>query len=155
LRAVKGFDVYYLVITTEICLVPNVMVPMKFRVPELVKYMGLECHNMHLRSYYNKMAEVIRNEELLIHFFQDSWTGSALSWYMTLNNTRVKKWSDLVNDFLQQYKFNIDIALDHMSLMGMEKSNKETVREYTHEWKNKGNACTTTFVGEKDGDSIH
>jgi hypothetical protein len=31
---------------------------------------------------------------------------------MTLDNTRVKKWSDLVDDFLKEYKFNIDIALD-------------------------------------------
>jgi hypothetical protein len=38
---------------------------------------------------------------------------------------------------LKEYKFNIDITLDRMSLMVMEKSNKEIVREYTHRWKNK------------------
>jgi hypothetical protein len=79
------------------------------------------------------MAEVIHNDK----FFQDSLSGSALSSYMTLDNTRVKKWSDLVDAFLRKYKFNIDIALDQTSLMVMEKGNNETMREYAHRWKNK------------------
>jgi hypothetical protein len=58
------------------------------------------------------MVEVIRYEKLLIHFFQDSLTNSALSWYMTLDNTRVKKWSDFADAFLKQYKFNIDSTTD-------------------------------------------
>ena len=56
---------------------------------------------------------------------------------MTLDSMRFKKWSDLVDAFLKEYNFNIDIALDQMSLMAMEKSNKEIVREYAHKWKNK------------------
>jgi len=73
------------------------------------------------------MAEVVHNDKLLIHFFQDSLTGSTLSWYMMLNNARIKKWSDLVYAFLRQYKFNIDIALNRTSLIIMEKNNKETL----------------------------
>jgi hypothetical protein len=56
---------------------------------------------------------------------------------MSLGNTSVKKWSDFAAAFLTQYKFNIDIALDRTSLMVMENSNKKTIREYTHRWKNK------------------
>jgi hypothetical protein len=71
-RVVEGFDVYDLVRAAEICLVPNVVVPKEFRVPEFVKYTELECLNTHLRSYYNKMTEVIYNDKLLIHFFQET-----------------------------------------------------------------------------------
>jgi len=92
--------------------VPDVVVSKKFRVPKFVKYTGLECPNTPLRSYCNKMKKFIRNEKLLIYFFQDSLIGSVLSWYMTLDNTRVRKWSDFVDAFLKQYKFNIDIAPD-------------------------------------------
>jgi len=99
--------------------------------------MGLECPNMYLRSYYNEMAEIIHNEKLLIHFFKNNLTSSVLSWYMTLNNTKVKKWSDLANDFLKQYKFNIYIISNQTSLIVMEKSNMETINEYTHMWKTK------------------
>jgi len=111
-----------LVRAVEICLVLNVMIPKKFRVPEFVKYTELECPNTYL-------TEVIYNDKLPIHFFQDSLTGFVLNWYMTLDNSRVKKWSDLVDAFLRQYKFNIDIVLDWTSLIVMEKGNKETVRE--------------------------
>jgi len=37
------------------------------------------------------MAEVVDDEKLLIHFFQDSLCGAALTWYMRLDNTKVKK----------------------------------------------------------------
>jgi hypothetical protein len=47
------------------------------------------------------MAEVIYDDKLLIYFFQDSLTGSALSWYMRLDNAKVKKWKDLVEAFLK------------------------------------------------------
>jgi len=99
--------------------------------------MGLECPNTHLRLYCNKMAKVIHNDKLLIHFFLNNLTCFALNWYMILDNTRVKKWSDLVDVFLRQYKFNVDIAPDRTSLMVMKKSNKKIVREYAHRWKDK------------------
>jgi hypothetical protein len=92
--------------------VSDIVVPKKFRVSEFVKYVTMKCPNMHLRSYYNKITKVIRDEKFLIHFFEDSLIGSALSWYMTLDNTRVKKWSDFADIFLKQYKFNIDISLN-------------------------------------------
>jgi hypothetical protein len=56
---------------------------------------------------------------------------------MTLDNTRAKKWSDLIDAFLKQFKFNIDIAPDRTSLILMDKGNKETMRGYAHRWKNK------------------
>ena len=69
LRVVKGSDFYDLIRATKICLVSNVVVPKKFRVPKFVNYMGLKCPNTHLRSYYNKTVKVIHDEKLLIHFF--------------------------------------------------------------------------------------
>jgi len=67
------------------------------------------------------MAKVIYDDKLLIYFFQDSMAGSALSWYMKLDNAKVKKWKDLDEAFLKQYKFNLEIAPNRTSLMLMEK----------------------------------
>jgi len=96
LKAVEGNDWFDPMQAAEVCLVPNIIVPKNFRIPEFIKYTGLECPNTHLRSYCNKMAEVIYDDKLLIYFFQDSLTGFALSWYMRLDNAKVKKWKDLV-----------------------------------------------------------
>ncbi|XP_073264252.1 uncharacterized protein [Populus alba] len=56
---------------------------------------------------------------------KDSLTGSALSWYMRLDNIRIKKWTDLADAFLKQYKFNLEIAPDRTSLITMEKGTQE------------------------------
>jgi hypothetical protein len=111
------------------------MVPKDFRIQDFIKYTGLECPNTHLRSYYNKMAEVIRDDKLLIYFFQDSLAGSALSWYMRLDNGKIRSWRDLVEVFLKQYKFNLEIATDRTSLMSMEKRSQESVRAYAQRWR--------------------
>jgi hypothetical protein len=76
------------------------------------------------------MAEVMHDEKLLIHFFHDNLSDAALNWYMCLDNTKVKGWKELVDIFIRQYKFNMDMALDRSSLQAMEKGNKESVREY-------------------------
>ena len=99
MRAAEGNHLYDLVKAAEICLVPNVVIPKKFRVPEFVKYTGTQCPVTHLKTYYNKMAEVVYDDKLLIHFFQDSLSDVALIWYMRLDNTKVKKWKDLVDVF--------------------------------------------------------
>ena len=117
LRAIKGNDWFDLMRVAEVCLVLNIVVPKDFRILEFIKYTGLECPNTHLRSYYNKMAEVIRDDKLIIYFFQDSLAGSALSWYMRLESVRIRSWRDLVEAFLKQYKFNLEIAPDRTSLM--------------------------------------
>jgi hypothetical protein len=79
LRAVEENDLFDPVRAAEVCLIPSIVIPKKFRVPKFVKYTGMECPNTHLWSYCNKMAEVIHDDKMLIYFFQDSLTGFALS----------------------------------------------------------------------------
>jgi len=134
IRAVKGNHLCDLVKAVNMCLVPNVVIPKKFRVSEFIKYTGTQCLVTHLKAYCNKMVEVVDDEKLLIHFFQDSLSDAALTWYMRLDNTKVKKWKDLVGAFMRQYKFNIDVGPDRLSLQAMEKNNKESIREYARRW---------------------
>jgi len=98
------------------CLVPNVVIPKTFRVPQFVKYTGTQCPITHLKIYWNKIVEVVHGEKLLIHFFQDSLSDAALTWYMQLDNTKLKRWKDLVDTFIGQYKLNMDVAPDRSSL---------------------------------------
>jgi hypothetical protein len=46
-------------------------------VPEFVKYIGTQCLVTNLKAYYNKIPEVVYDEKLLIHFFQDSLSDAA------------------------------------------------------------------------------
>jgi len=154
IRAIEGVDLYDPVRATEMCLVPNMVVPKKFRVPEFIKYTGTQCPITHLKSYCNKMAEVVHNEKLLMHFFQDSLSGAALSWYMRLDNTKIKKWKDLVDAFVKQYKYNMDIAPDRNSLSNLEKRDKESIREYAQRWRDLAAQVHPPLFGQRDGQSI-
>jgi hypothetical protein len=135
------------------CLVFNVVIPKTFRVQKFVKYTGNQCHITHLKTYCNKMAEVVHDEKLLIHFFQDCLSGTALTWYMWLDNTKVKRWKDLVDAFIRQYKFNMNMTLDRSSLQATGKGTKESIREYTQIWREVV-AQVNLFLLKKDGQFI-
>ena len=61
----------------ELCLVSDVVIPSKFKMPKFEKYDGTKCLENHLATYYHKMVEHAYNEDLLIHVFHDSLTGIA------------------------------------------------------------------------------
>jgi hypothetical protein len=91
IRAIKRVDLYDPVRAAGICLVLNVVILKRFRVPEFIKYIRTQCPITHLKSYCNKMTEVVHDKKLLMHFFQDSLSGAVLSWYMRLDNTRIRR----------------------------------------------------------------
>ena len=61
----------------ELCLVSNVVIPAKFKMPKFNKYYGTKCPKNHLATYCNKMVGHARNEDLLIYVFYDGLTGAA------------------------------------------------------------------------------
>jgi len=81
------------------------------------------------------MATHAHDEKLLMHFFHDSLAGMSLNWYMHLESARVRSWKDLIDVFLKQYKYNIDMAPDRMQLQSMAKKSTETFKEYAQRWR--------------------
>jgi hypothetical protein len=53
---------------------------------------------------------------------------------MRLDNTKIQRWKDLVDAFLKQYKYNMDIATDRTILSNLEKKDKESIRKYAQRW---------------------
>jgi len=84
---------------------------------------------------HQKMAAYAYDDKLLIHFFQDSLAGAALSWYTHLEASRICSWMDLVYAFLKQYKYNMDIAPDRLQLQNMAKKDSESFKEYAQRWR--------------------
>ena len=69
LKAVEGSDVYGLVDARTMSLVPDLVLPPKFKVPTFDKYDGTKCLSAHLYMYCRKMKGYMSNDKLLIHFF--------------------------------------------------------------------------------------
>ena len=54
---------------SELCLVPNVVIPPKFKVSDFDKYKGTTCLKNHLKMNCRKIGAYVNDEKLLMHFF--------------------------------------------------------------------------------------
>ncbi|KAL5179630.1 hypothetical protein HKD37_01G000900 [Glycine soja] len=135
LRAVEGFGDYPFADMTDLYLVPDVVIPPKFKVPDFDKYKGTTCPKNHLKMYCRKMGAHSKDEKLLIHFFQDSLARAAVVWYTNLEASHIRTWKDLITAFLRQYQYNSDMAPDRTQLQNMFKKEGETFKEYAQRWR--------------------
>ncbi|KAI5436199.1 hypothetical protein KIW84_022602 [Lathyrus oleraceus] len=115
LKTLRGKDLFGKSVV-ELCLVPNVKIPVKLKVPNFEKHKGNTCPLIHLVMYARKMSTQTDNDQLLIHYFQDSLTGAALRWYMGLDSASIRTFNDVGEAFVKQYKYNVDMAPDRDQL---------------------------------------
>lgn len=47
------------------------------------------------------MAAYIDNEKLLIHYFQNNFSGESLEWYVQLGRSNIQTWRELAEAFLK------------------------------------------------------
>jgi len=79
LRVIEEGRNYAFAYMADLCLVLDVVIPPKFKVPDFDKYKGTTCPKNHLKMYYRKMGVYEKDEKLLMRFFQESLTGSAIT----------------------------------------------------------------------------
>ena len=109
LKEIEGVNDLGSVDPKELSLVPNVVIPPKFKISKFKKYDGTKCPENHLATYCNKMAGHTHNENLLIHVFYDSLIGATAQWYMKLKKDQIRTWRDLAQAFLERYKYMLEI----------------------------------------------
>jgi len=114
----------------DLCLVPNVVIPPKFKVLDFEKYKGNTCPETHLAMYVRKMSAQVGNDELLIHCFQDSLMGATLIWYTSLNKVDIKTFKDLCEAFVQRYDYNLHLAPNRGELQAMTQDDNESFKAY-------------------------
>ena len=81
------------------------------------------------------MSAYTDNDKLLIYYFQDSFTGIVVQWYLKLDSTHIRSWKDLARAFLTQHKHAIDFTPDRMSLQTIEKKYNESFKDYAQRWR--------------------
>jgi hypothetical protein len=119
----------------DLCLVPNVQIPHKFKVPKFEKYKGNSCPEEHLTMYVRRMAAYAKDDLVLIYCFQESLANPASKWYMNLDKTKIQTFRDLCDAFVEQYGYNVDMAPDRSDLQAMSQENQETFKEYAQRWR--------------------
>ncbi|XP_057953802.1 uncharacterized protein LOC131148082 [Malania oleifera] len=80
LRAIEGTRTASITRPSDYYLVPNVVLPPKFKMPDFEKFDRTTCPQTHLRMYCQSMAAYTDNEKLMMHCFRSSLTGTAARW---------------------------------------------------------------------------
>lgn len=119
----------------DLCLVPDLVIPPKMKVPVFDQYCGTSCPNRHVTMYARRMTAYNHDDKLLIHYFQYSLTGASLDWYMQLQPSDIHSWKDLSEAFLKEYEYNKDMAPDRIQLQYMSKKDHESFKEYAQRWR--------------------
>ncbi|XP_017604637.1 uncharacterized protein LOC108451460 [Gossypium arboreum] len=65
----------------DLSLIPDLVLPHKFKILEFEKYNGTTCPEAHITMLCRRMMGYVNNDQLLIHCFQDSLVGAAAKWY--------------------------------------------------------------------------
>ncbi len=125
----RGIDV------KELSLVPDLVLPHKFKMPEFEKYNGTSCPAAHITMFCRRMTGYVNNDQLLIHCFQDSLTGAASKWYNQLSRATIGSWRDLAQAFMKQYSHVTDMTPDRITLQNLEKKPSESFRQYAQRWR--------------------
>ena len=121
LKEMKGVNDLGSVDPKKLCLVPDLVISPKFKMPRFEKYDGTKCPENHLATYCNKMAGHAHNEDLLIYVFYNSLVEAAAQWYTKLKKDQIRTWRDLARVFLERYKYMLETALDHLTLQSIRK----------------------------------
>ena len=130
LKEIEGVDDLGSVDPKEISLVPDVVIPPKFKMSKFEKYDGNKCPENHLATYCNKMAGHAHNEDLLIYVFYESLTGAATQWYMKPRKDQICTWRDLARAFLARYKYMLEATPDRLTFQSMRKGLDEDYKVY-------------------------
>ena len=85
--------------------------------------------------YVRRMSTHTDDQRLLIHFFQDSLTGVALKWYMSLDSANIHTFNDLGEAFIKKYKYKMDMAPDRDQVRAMVQKDGESFKEYAQRWR--------------------
>ncbi|PKI77270.1 hypothetical protein CRG98_002339 [Punica granatum] len=116
-------------------LFPGMRLPSKVKIPKFKTYEGTTDPWHHLHHYREKMLQYWDYEEFVIHSFQDSLTGSALDWFMSLKAEDVPTWADLSQKFIDQYQYCAEAPPTLLELSTKEMAQGQKFEDYATKWR--------------------
>nr|XP_027096027.1 uncharacterized protein LOC113715923 [Coffea arabica] len=120
---------------SELCLFPDMQLPMGFKAPKFSKYDGNGNPKTHIRMFANKLGKPIDDENLPVRLFPESLEGDALDWYSNLKPEDMKSWMDLSTAFMRQYEYNCELAPTRSTLEGTKRKPSEDHKTYAKRWR--------------------
>ncbi|XP_071920618.1 uncharacterized protein [Coffea arabica] len=119
----------------DLCLFPDMQLPVGFKAPKFTKYDGTGNPKTHLRMFANKLGRPIDDENLPVRLFPESLEGDVLDWYSNLKPEDMRSWMDLSTAFVRQYEYNCELAPTRTTLEGTKRKPSEDHKTYEKRWR--------------------
>ncbi|XP_070036638.1 uncharacterized protein [Nicotiana tomentosiformis] len=112
----------------DLCIQSDVELPESYKPPTFEIFNGTGDPKVHLRTYYEKLVGVGKNEQIRMKMFMRSLTGDALSWYISQDPKKWVSWVSMASNFMDRFRFNTKNAPDTFYIQNLKKKPTETFR---------------------------
>ncbi|XP_070029685.1 uncharacterized protein [Nicotiana sylvestris] len=119
----------------NLCIQPDVELSEGYKPLKFEMFDGMGDPKVHLRTYYDKLVGVRKDERIRMKLFMRSLTGDALSWYISRNPKKWANWVSMASEFMDRFRFNTENALDVFYIQNLKKRPTETFLEYATRWR--------------------
>jgi len=91
----------------DLCIQPDVELLEGYKPPKFYMFDYTGDPRVHLRTYYDKLIRVGKDEKIRMKLFMRSLMGDALSWYISQDHKKWSNWVGMAMDFMGKFRFNI------------------------------------------------
>ncbi|XP_070011035.1 uncharacterized protein [Nicotiana sylvestris] len=119
----------------DLCTQPDVELPKGYKPPKFKMFDGIKDPKVHLRTYYDKLVGVGKDERTRMKLFMRSLKGDALSWYISQDPKKWLNWVSMASDFMDKFRFNTENAPDVFYIQNLKKKPTKIFREYATCWR--------------------
>ncbi|XP_059291039.1 uncharacterized protein LOC132044552 [Lycium ferocissimum] len=110
---------------------PDLDLPEGFKIPKFEMFNGAGNPKAHLRSYFNQLVRVKKNEPLIMRLFSRSLIGEAAEWFATQDMRQWHTWEDMEKSFMERFYFNVETVPDRYFLEKVKQKSTENYREFS------------------------
>jgi hypothetical protein len=100
---------------SQFCIVTDIEIPKDFKVPDFEKYNGTTDPFTHLQMYCSKMGAYLKNEKMMMYYFQESLISPAIKWYLNLDKKALARSFQVRTSFLSRLRYHLIAGLIKLS----------------------------------------
>ncbi|XP_077247897.1 uncharacterized protein LOC143887664 [Tasmannia lanceolata] len=133
---------------SDFMIVPGVVLPPKFTVPDLDKYDGTGCPTSHLKSVIPLLQQHGLSPEQIALVFPRSLVGTAKKWFLSLKSEEIRTLEDIANKFVEQFSMEEGIEVTKRDLKMLKQGHNETFTSFIRRWRRKAVRMTHRLSDE-------
>ncbi|PKI45885.1 hypothetical protein CRG98_033684 [Punica granatum] len=91
-------------------------------------------------------------EQFVIATFQESLSGPALNWFISLRVEDIPSWTELSKKFVEQYQYNMETPPSFLELSTMEMAEGQKFEDYATNWRGQESTFSEMIMAGKQVD---